>query len=306
MEYTNLPDLSSLGTLKAIVEGGGVSAAARIMHIGQPAVTKRLRALEQSYGVPLMQRISGRLQLTEAGKKVYHTAALILERHLALREELRSLSKGHEVLRLEVTSAIGEHLLPDLLIDFNEDYPNYRIESRLAYSRQIVKHLSANRVDMALLETAPEHPDILVQKWQDDKLWLVCGMKHPLASISKITTEELRKQKFVLREPRSSIRTALDKALREIGIDTLNIAFEVGSSEAIIDVLDRGKHVSYMPRFAVEERVKEGGLHHIAVNNFRILRTLWIARGRSAVNHQVAEELIRLIQGMPVVSRKKS
>lgn len=304
MEYSNLPDLSSLGTLKAIVEGGGVSAAARIMHIGQPAVTKRLRALEESYGMPLMQRISGRLRLTEAGKKVYNTAALILERHLALREELRSLTEGHEVLRLEVTSAIGEHLLPDLLLDFNEDHPNYRIESRLAYSRQIVKHLSANRVDMALLETAPEHPDILVQKWQDDKLWLVCGTKHPLVSVSQISTAELEQQKFVLREPRSSIRTALDKALREIGIDKLNIAFEVGSSEAIVDVLERGKHVSYMPRFAVEERVKEGSLHHIVVNEFRILRTLWIARSRSAVNHQVAEAFISLIQSLPVVSRK--
>ncbi|VAW77357.1 hypothetical protein MNBD_GAMMA12-3631 [hydrothermal vent metagenome] len=306
MEYSNLPDLSSLGTLKAIVEGGGVSAAARIMHIGQPAVTKRLRALEESYGVSLMQRISGRLRLTEAGQKVYHTATLILERHLALREELRSLTKGHEVLRLEVTAAIGEHLLPDLLIDFNETHPRYRIESRLAYSRQIVKHLSANRVDMALLETAPEHPDILVQKWQDDKLWLVCGMNHPLANVSQISPNDMLNQKFVLREPRSSIRTALDKSLQDIGIEKLNIAFEVGSSEAIVDVLDRGKHLSYMPRFAVEERVREGSLHHITVSDFRILRTLWIARSRSGLTHSVAEAFISLIQSLPVVSRKMS
>lgn len=296
MEYSNLPDLGGLATLKAIVEGGGVSEAANKMHIGQPAVTKRLRALEESYGVPLMQRISGRLQLTEAGKKVYHTAALILERHLSLREELRAMNKGGEVLRLEVTFAIGEHLLPDLLVDFNESHPLFKIDSRLAYSRQIVKHLATGRVDMALLETAPEHPDILVQKWQDDKLWLVCGPNHPLASTNKITKEKLADLQFVLRESRSSIRTALDKSLREIGIDKLNIAFEVGSSEAIIDVLELGRHVSYLPRFSVEERVKEGSLHHIAVAGLQILRTLWISRSRAALDHPVSEAFIRLIQ----------
>ncbi len=296
MEYSKLPDLTNLATLKALVEGGGVSEAARIMHVGQPAVTKRLRALEDNYGVPLTQRINGRLQLTEAGKKVYHTATLVLERHLALQEELRSLALGTELLRLEVTFAIGEHLLPGLLIRFNEDHPKYRIDSRLGYTRQIIKHLATGRVDMALLEAAPEHPDILVQKWQDDKLWLVCGSRHRLAQTGQIEIAELNELEFVLREPRSSVRIALDTSLREVGIDKLNTTFEVGSSEAIIDMLEPGKYASYMPRFSVEQRVKEGSLHHIRVNGLEIVRALWIARSRTALTHPAAEAFIRLIQ----------
>ena len=84
--------------------------------------------------------------------------------------------------------------------------------------------------------------------------------------------------------------------MKSIGIDKLNTAMEVGSSEAIIDILNRGKHLSFLPRFAIYERVTEGSLFHIKVTGFRILRTLWIARNRAALDHPVAEAFINLIR----------
>jgi DNA-binding transcriptional LysR family regulator len=296
MEYTNLPDLAGWASLRAIVEKGGVSEAARTLRVSQSAISKRLKHLEECYGVPLMERVGGRLRLTEAGEKVYLLATLTLDRQLALREEINALSQGKTKLRIEVTFGIGEHLLPDLLLQFKDQYPNYQIDSRLAYSRQVQKDLAMERVDMALLEIAPDHPDILVQKWLEDELWLVCGPNHPLNGTELLPLEELQNLPFVLREKRSSIRESLDDALSRIGMESLNIELEVGSSEAIIDILEHGKHVSFMPRFAVHERVSEGELFHIKVTGFRILRTLWIARNRAALDHPVAEAFIEMIR----------
>lgn len=296
MEYQNLPELDGLATLRAVVERGGTIEAAKILHIGQPAVTKRLRALEQCYGIALLERIGGRLRLTAAGEKVYLLAVQTLDRHQALSDELISLTKGKTKLRLEVTFGIGEHLLPDLLLSFTEQFPNFQIESRLAYSRQIQTDLARGRADMALVEIAPDHPDVLVQKWQDDEIWLLCGRHHPLWGTDLLPVEELAQQKFILREAESSIRESLDSALSSIGILKLNTVMEVGSSEAIIDILNRGKHLSFLPRFAVLERVTEGSLFHIKVTGFRILRTLWIARNRDALDHPVAEAFINMIR----------
>jgi len=296
MEFSRLPGLSGWAALRAVVERGGVSEAARVLHVGQPAVTKRLRTLEDAYGVPLLERIGGRLQLTEAGKKVYTLAVQTLDRQSALAEELEVMARGKRSLELEVTFGIGEHLLPDLLLRFNELYPDYQINSRLAYSRQIQAHLATGRADMALLELAPDHPDVLVQKWQDDELWLVCGAKHPLNGSGKLTVDQLTQLNYVLRERASSVRESLDAALTGIGIHELDVAFEVGSSEAIIDVLMRGKHVSFMPRFAVYDRIRDGALYHIKIIGFRIVRTLWIGRIRSALDHPVAEAFIKMIR----------
>lgn len=296
MEYRKLPDLAGWATLRAVVERGGVSEAARVLNIGQPAVTKRLRALEDCYEIALLERVGGRLRLTPAGEKVYLLAVQTLDRQMSLRTELETMAKGKKSLRLAVTMGIGEHLLPDLLMNFAETFPDYLIESRVAYSRQIQTDLATGRADVALVELAPDHPDILVQKWQGDELWLVCGNNHPLHGTELLPVEELSQHQFVLREANSSIRESLDAAISSIGIDKLNTVMEIGSSEAIIDILERGKHLSFLPRFAVLERVTAGDLFHVKVTGFRILRTLWIARNRAALDHPVAEAFINQIR----------
>lgn len=199
-------------------------------------------------------------------------------------------------MSLEVTHAIGEHFLPDLMLRFSEKYPDYRIDSRLAYSRQIQTRLVTGQTELALLENAPDHPDILVQKWMDDELWLVCDANHPLAGTDLLPMEELSMLSYVLREKTSSVRGDMQEALRSIGIENLNTAFELGSTDAIIDILGRGRHVSFMPQFAVFDEVASGSLFHIKIKGFRIKRTLWIARNRTNLDHPVAEAFIALLR----------
>ena len=296
MEYKNLPDIRGWAALRAAIEKGGVSAAAKTLNVGQPAVTKRLRALEESYGISLTELVGGRLKLTPAGEKVYMLAVLTLDRQLALREELQHLAHGETRLRLEVTFSIGEHLLPELLLRFTEHHSDYKIDSRMTYGRKIQSHLATGLIDLALMENAPDHPDILVQKWADDELWLVCGNTHPLADTDLLPVDQLSKLAYVLRERGSSPRVSMDEAMQNIGVEGLNIAMEVGSTDTIVEMLSRGKHVSFLPRFAVEDEVAEGELFHIKVVGFRIMRTLWIARHRDNLDHPVAEAFIHLLR----------
>jgi DNA-binding transcriptional LysR family regulator len=244
----------------------------------------------------LMHRQGRRLELTPAGERVVIYARLILDHQTSLIEDLNSLREGDNRLRLEVTSAIGEHLLPELLLRFDEAYPEYRIESRMGYSRRIQTRLATGLSDMALLEQAPDHPDILVQKWMDDELLLVCGPTHPLWGKELIPITELNDLRFVLRESQSSTRVILDKALMDIGIEKIPVVMEVGSTDTIVEMLERGKHVSFLPRFAVEEALSAGNLYHIKVQGLRIKRTTWIARTRSNLNSPVSEAFIQLLR----------
>ncbi|MCW9057182.1 MAG: LysR family transcriptional regulator [Gammaproteobacteria bacterium] len=296
MEYKNLPDLKGLASLKAVVELGGVEEAGRALHVGQPAITKRLRALEASYGVSLMKREGRRLELSAAGERVYAYARLILDHQSSLLDDLEILRAGQNRLRLEVTFSIGEHLLPDLLLQFNDTYPEYHIQSRMGYTRRIQTRLATGLADLALLEQAPDHPDILVQKWLDDELLLVCGPEHPLWGSDLIPVTELGNLRYVLRESQSSMRIILDKALKDIGIQQIPVAMEVGSTDTIVEMLERGKHVSFLPRFAVENALTENTLYRIKIQSLRIKRTLWIARSRLNLSNDVAELFIQLLR----------
>jgi DNA-binding transcriptional LysR family regulator len=296
MEYKNLPDLKGLATLKAIVELGGVKQAAHKLYVGQPAVTKRLRALEDCYGIPLMHLKNRRLVLTAAGERVYTYARLVLDHQSMLTDDLNTLRVGQNRLRLEATSAIGEHFLPELLLRFADSHPEYFIESRMGYTRRIQTRLATGLADLALLEQAPDHPDILVQKWLEDELLLVCGQKHPLWNSEMVALTDMSGLSYVLREHNSSMRITLDKTLEDIGIHHIPIAMEVGSTDTIVEMLQRGKHVSILPRFSVQEAIHSGSLYHIKVQGLRIKRTLWIARSRSNLSSPVAEAFINLLR----------
>lgn len=296
MEYLNLPDLRGWAALRAVVDHGGVSAAAQALNIGQPAVTKRLRALDDAYGLALTERVGGRLRLTEAGEKVYLLAVQTLDKQLALRNEIQDIARGQTHLHLEVTFAIGDHFLPRFLLRFAERYPDYRIDSRLAYSRRIQTHLTSGICDLALLERAPDHPDLMIQKWMDDELWLVCGPHHPLFGEEMIPIAMLLDLTYVLRERGASPRRDLEEALGRIGIADLNVVLEVGSTDTLVDVLRPSTHASFLPRFVVEDEIKAGTLHRIKVQGLRIMRTLWIARHRDSLNNPVADAFIGVIR----------
>jgi len=297
MEYNKLPDLKVLATLKAVVELGGVDEASQAMNVGQPAVTKRLRTLDNCYGVPLMQREGRRLELTPAGEKVYQFARLMIDHQISLMDNLDELSGGQTTLKLEVTFAIGEHVLPEKLLEFAEAWPQYRIISRMGYTRRIQTRLATGLVDMALLEQAPEHPDILIQKWMDDELILVCGQNHPMSGSDGIQITELKDFDYILREKKSSMRSGLDKALNTLNIDKLPIVMEVGSTHAIVEILGRGRYMSFLPRFAVQEALNMGELFHIKVNELKIERTLWIARSRANITNPAADAFVEVLLG---------
>ncbi len=295
MEYKKLPDLKGLATLRAVVELGGVEQAAQSLHVGQPAVTKRLRALEDCYGVALMQRKGRKLELTGAGDKVYAYARSALDQQRALIEDLRRLSRGQNQLRLEVTFAIGERLLPALLLGFAEQNPQFRVFSRMGYSRHIQTRVATGLADIGLLELEPDHPDIQVQRWLDDELILVAAPQHPLATQDPVRPDDLYRHSFVLREPESATRVTLDRALRHQGLPRLPTALEIGSTDAIVEILASGRHLSFLPRFAVTDALERGRLSHIALPDLPIGITLWMARNRNTLDNPVADRFVALL-----------
>lgn len=125
---------------------------------------------------------------------MYAYAVLVLDRQGILLDGLR-------LLRSEVKHAIGEHPLPDLLLRFDALHREYRVESRTGYARSIQIRLATRLAGLALLEMAPEHPDILVQKWLDDEQLLVCGPSHRVRQSELLPITGLPGLRYVLREP---------------------------------------------------------------------------------------------------------
>ncbi|MGM0678952.1 MAG: LysR substrate-binding domain-containing protein [Pseudomonadota bacterium] len=92
----------------------------------------------------------------------------------------------------------------------------------------------------------------------------------------------------------------LGQAFAGIGIEKLDVALEVGSTVTLVEMLGRGKHVSYLSRFAVKDKVAADDLYHLKVTGFGIQRSLWFARNCSHLNHPVAEAFIGMLLHSPI------
>src|SRR5262245_4256316 len=122
MEPDQLPHLE---TFARAAELSSFTAAAGALGLTQAAVSQRIRALEQSVGQSLFRRRGGRVQLTEAGRRLYPFAQRILLLHQEARQEVtgKKVPVAGE-LSLAASSVPGEHLLPGLLATFHRKYPH--------------------------------------------------------------------------------------------------------------------------------------------------------------------------------------
>ncbi|PHR59246.1 MAG: hypothetical protein COA47_09800 [Robiginitomaculum sp.] len=144
----------------AVVESGSLSGAARSLHLSQPTVGRRMSALEQNIGAPLLQKTSSGLAPTEMGVRVLDHV-----RHMDREAEAigRSSAARDQVLAGEVTvsatQGIGDHWLPDALFDFNQQYPEIRLV--VDVSSQMA-NLARREADIALRWMGPGNQNSLI------------------------------------------------------------------------------------------------------------------------------------------------
>ena len=143
-----------------IVEEGSLTAAARKLHIAQPALSNQIKAMEQKYGTRLFFRGSRRLELTDAGMILYQKAKRMCEIEQAAKNEIASGFSGQKgMLRLGVSPSVSGGKIADLLLAFAEKYPQTEIKFLEASAQDLYKMLQNGIVEVAILKTVGEVPE---------------------------------------------------------------------------------------------------------------------------------------------------
>lgn len=156
--------LRHIEVFQAIRQTGSVSAAAQLLHVSQPAVSKVLQHAEQQLGFALFLRVRGKLQPTPE--------ALLLEREVnkvteslqgvqRLAESLRR-APGHR-LRIGSTPALALSLMPPVISEWTQRYPDISCELASAHTRELIQNLLMHELDVALTFKLPDHPGLKAQ-----------------------------------------------------------------------------------------------------------------------------------------------
>ncbi len=255
--------LRQLRIFVAVARTGSTMAAASEIALSQSAVSAALGELEGLLHTKLFDRVGKRLILNDNGRALLADATALLDNAQQIEKGLFDKS-GHAagILKLGCSTTIGSYVLPALLARYRLMAPLAPIEVTIANSQQISAAVAAFEVDMGLIEGPCDEPEINLAPWLLDEMVIVCSPRHPLASEHhkrRISREQLRESRWLLRERGSGSRQAVERALLPY-LHQINMDIELGSSEAIKHAAAEGLWLACLSRPVVKDMVAAGHL----------------------------------------------
>ncbi|HEY0231443.1 MAG TPA: LysR substrate-binding domain-containing protein [Dokdonella sp.] len=265
-----------LEVFSAIAAAGSVRAAADQLGLTQPAASMALGELERLLGAPLFDRQQRRLKLNEHGRALLPRAREIVER---LRE-LGAAAEPGGALAVGASNTIGNYLVGDLLGGFIAAYPAVQLSLRVANSQQILAGVVDCSLDIGCIEAPVAHPEVELIAWRHDELRICVRSDHALARRRRLRAEHLAGQRWILRERGSGTRTVFEQASRDL-LGPLDVALELGQSEAIKQAVMAGLGIACLPSAAIADAVAAGRLVALHTPFLVLTRTLALALHRT-------------------------
>jgi DNA-binding transcriptional LysR family regulator len=282
-------NLSWLKTLITIIDKKSLTAAAGDLEISQPAVSKQLRALEDYYGMPLLNRRGREPELTAAGRIVYQYGQRILlavDRSLAEVQELGNTVQGE--LLLEASTIPGEYILPRLLGAFQQRHPGVRVSLDISDSKDVAGHVLAGEIAVGMIGVQAHNSNLQHEPVYSDELVVVVPRGHRWEGRETINLDEFCAEPMVVRESGSGTRAVVEKWLKERSIDPsdLDYRLELGSHDAVLEAVSGGMGVSLVSSLAAASRLAAGTLAAVRISGFPNHRYLYlITRKNRTPNH---------------------
>lgn len=229
-------DLAELRAFCAAVDLGSLGSAARLLRVSQPALSKRMRALEALAGAQLLTRSSRGIATTEAGERLYVEARKLLAQAEAVEELMAGLSNEDAPVRLAVSHTIAEFVLPGRLVEYEQRRGRHlSVELVIANSVVVREMVSAGRAEFGIAAAQPgaSAPAGLQQiHFCDDEVVVAVPDGHPWAALDQIEPEQLVSERLVVRDPSANTRQTVDEALAAHGLKLAPPVAEVGSTSA--------------------------------------------------------------------------
>jgi DNA-binding transcriptional LysR family regulator len=216
----------------ALEQTESVTKAARMMHITQPTASMQLKEMTENIGSSLFEVISKKIHLTALGKEFAKTAREMTDRWEAFEQhtsQMKGLTKGR--LRVAVVST-AKYFIPKLLGSFCSKYPEVDISLEILNRDGVIKRVEDNSDDLYVMSRPPVHIDLEDQILMPNPLCMIAYKNHPLASKKNLRLQDLKHERFILRELGSGTRMSADIHFKQKKF-TPSLLLELGNNEAI-------------------------------------------------------------------------
>jgi len=263
-------DSRQLTLFRTVVEAGSLTAAARRVHVSQPAVTAAIQKLEGALGVTLLERSARGVSPTDAGRKLLGHARAV---DALMSEALADVTERHEPLgplTVGASTTIAAGLLPTLIARFREVEGDVGVRLVVGNTGEILDQVRSRELPLGLVEGSSRAPRVRLERFGDDTLL-------PVVAASRQRRVDLEATPVLWREVGSGTRTVVEKALRKRGRRPVAMDLELGSTAAIRRSVELGLGLGFLSRWSIGDALDAGRVRVAPLPDLAIARSFSFA-----------------------------
>ncbi|MFZ0609525.1 MAG: LysR substrate-binding domain-containing protein [Xanthobacteraceae bacterium] len=261
--------LDQLRIFVEVAERGHVTRAAEALGMSQSAASAAIAALESTYLIKLFDRVGRGIQLTETGRTFLREARAVLDRASMARSVLQDLAGSPAgPVSIAASLTIATYWLPRRLAAFQTTNPGARLHVVIRNTHDVETAVVEGEASVGLVEGPTQHPALMRQRIDHDRLMLVVASDHPPLPVDASGRLDLRAITWVIREAGSGTRRGLeDLATGEgLSLDDLKISLVLPSNEAVREAIEAGAGATIVSRHVVASAIANGTLKAIPVD----------------------------------------
>ncbi|MFB2835875.1 LysR substrate-binding domain-containing protein [Floridanema evergladense] len=272
MKHTTLHQLK---VFEAAARHGSFTRAAEELFLTQPTVSMQVKQLSKAVGLPLFEQVGKRLYLTEAGRELLATCREIFDRIAQFEmtvANLKGVKQG--LLKLAVVTT-AKYVVPRLLGPFCQRYPGIDVSLQVTNHEILMDRFSQNQDDLYILSQTPDNVEMNVHPFLENPLVVLAPRSHHLTNQKNISLEAIANEPFIMREPGSGTRQAVQKMFEKEGLG-LKVKLELGSNEAIKQAIAGGLGISVLSSHTLALEGATSQLTILDVQGFPIERHWYV------------------------------
>lgn len=231
------------------VEYGSFTKAGEILNYSQSAISRMINDLEKEWKISVLERSKAGVKLTSDGMKLLPYAKSLCEEYKKLQmqvDELNGLQSG--IIRIGTFSSVATHWLPNIIKEFQKNYPNIDYELLLGDYTEIENWILEGRVDCGFLRL-PTHKDLETIFLAKDKLLAILPENHYLANKEKVSLSDLCNEPFLMLDKGNN--SDVTKVFEQNGISP-KIHFTTWDDYAIMSMVESGLGISILPELILK------------------------------------------------------
>jgi DNA-binding transcriptional LysR family regulator len=285
----------TLALIVNVVRAGSISGGAKAMNLALAAASKRIADFESYVGVAIFSRLPQGVDLTEAGRAIFHNILAILENVELLHRNIEEIGAGgHSRVRIWVSPAAISERIPEEISSFIQAHEDVAVELEEHDSSEIIKAVRENRADIGIFVDAMNSNGLQTKVYCEEELVVIVPAEHALAGKNVTTLSEALTYDFVGLLSGTPLAARVDYESSRLG-RTPNFKIHVRGVETMCRMIAAGLGIGILPEAAARRYMQHMPLRSLAIDEAWAKRRLFIGyRDETHLRH-AARLLVRYL-----------